>query len=327
MPDAITSTYSNETPGVREMGDTIFEDVDDIITNVTPHKTPLIAACKKRKAANTDFEWMEDELKKPTGANRAVEGADAVATTRKPPKRLNNFTQIFEDTFKISGTMGAVKTIGREDHGKYELEKSIKYLLTEMEYAFINNETKDAGDGSTGRLTMGLAGFLATNDVSFGSYAATNDFNETLLVQMAEACFNEGGEPSTLLVAPSQARKIAWWNGAGKITTNANQDDKTLVLAVLVLDTPFGRIKVTIDLFIAVDDQAGTKYSQVYLLDPSMCAVATLRSMKTEKLGKTGDNDKYQTLVEAGFIVRAEKAMAVCGKCATDYTSTAPSRG
>lgn len=327
MADVITSTYTNVSSGVREMKDTIFDDVADIITNISPSKTPFIASIGKRKATNTLFEWLEDELKSPTGTNKQIEGADAASATRKSPSRLSNQCQIFTDTFTVSGTLEAVNTIGRQDHGKYELEKSIKYMLTEMEYAFINNTAALAGDAATARQTKGMAGFVATNDASFATYAATNDFAEDSFIKMAEWCFTSGGEPSKLLVSPAQARKIAWWNGAGKITNMINATEKTMVLAVMILDTPFGRVQVTIDLFIAQDDQNGTKYNQVYLYDPGLFAVATLRSMKTSPLAKTGDSSKYQTVVEAGLECKAERAHAKCGKCATDYTSTAPGRG
>lgn len=327
MSDVLTSTYTNTSTGVREMQDTVWEDIWDTITNITPADTPFLSAIGKRKVANVLFEWLEDELKSPTGTNKAVEGADAVATTRSQPVRLNNYVQIFSDSFKVSGTVDAEKTIGRDKVSSYEASKSIKYLLTEMEYALINNATNAAGDASTARQTKGMAGFLTTNDKSFASYAATNDFEEDKFVAMAEACYSTGGKPTTLLVPPSQARKIAWWNGAGKITTMSNATDKEMILSVLVLETPFGRVKVVIDRFIANDNQSGTLYNQVYLIEPEKFRLATLRPMKTTQLAKTGDADKWQTLCEVGLECRAEKAMAVCGKCATDYTSTAPSRG
>ena len=47
MADVLTSYYSNQSPGVREMKDTIFQDVDGQIQTITPHKTPFIASIER----------------------------------------------------------------------------------------------------------------------------------------------------------------------------------------------------------------------------------------------------------------------------------------
>ena len=317
MADVAISTYTNQSTGVREMSATIFDDVENVIQNISPDKTPFISMIGKKKATNTLHEWLEDELKTPTGSNAALEGADAVAATRTPPKRLNSYTQIMEDTFMVSGTMDAVKTIGRAEESKYQLEKSLKYLATELEYAMLNNSASVAGDGSTARKTKGLAGWITTNDMSYSSYAATNDFDEAKFMAMGQACFKAGGDPSVLLVPPDQARKIAGWDGNSRITVNTNASEKTLVMAVMVLETPFGRVKVTIDLWIA-QDTSTDKYDRVFLIDPSKFAVAWLRNIQTTELAKTGDSRKYQTIGEAAFVCYSEKASAKAYKCACD---------
>ena len=257
-----------------------------------------------------------------------VMGDDIVRSVRRRTERGRNDhapvvrcgvtkMQIMEDTFMVSGTMDAVKTIGRAEESKYQLEKSLKYLATELEYAMLNNATAVAGDGSTARKTKGLAGWVATNDMSYASYAATNDFDEAKFMAMGQACFKAGGDPSVLLVPPDQARKIAGWDGNSRITVNTNASEKTLVMAVMVLETPFGRVKVTIDLWIA-QDTSTDKYDRVFLIDPSKLAVAWLRNIKTTELAKTGDSRKYQTLGEAAFVCYSEKAHAKAYKLATD---------
>ena len=75
---------------------------------------------------------------------------------------------------------------------------------------------------------------------------------------------------------------------------------------------------VTIDRYLAKDDDSGTKYDRVYLVYPSMCSIAYLRPMKFEKLAKTGDSHKYMGTVEATFVCHNEKAHGKVKKCATD---------
>ncbi len=289
------------------MSDTIFEDVENIIQTITPYKTPFIAAIGKGKATSTLHDWLEDSLTAPTGTNKAIEGADAVATSRTPPERLSNYCQIIEDTFMVSGTMEAVRAIGRGSESAYQLGKSFKYLATELEYACLNNTTSSAGAAATARQTKGLAGFISTNEKGFESATAENNFSESILMLMAQGCYEEGGDPSTLLVSPSQSRKMAAWDQSNRVVVNTNASEKALIMAVMVLETPFGRMKVTIDRYIA---ETTTGYDTAFLFDPSMCSVAYLRPTKTTELAKVGDSRKFQSVMEAAFVCHNEKAHA-----------------
>ena len=259
------------------------------------------------------MEWLEDSLKSPTGSNAAVEGADATATDRDAPERLSNYTQIFQDTFKVSGTLDATNTIGRKEQSKYELQKSMKYLATEQEYAFINNSSAGAGTASTGRTAKGLKGWITTNDDYYSSYATGNDFSESDLMKMAQDCYDAGGNPSMLLIPPRQARVIADWDQNSRVTVNTNAAEKTLVMAVMVLETPYGRMKVVIDRFIATTTEStGVTSDHAFLIDPTRFKVAYLRPMKTSELAKTGDSRKYQSVVESTLVCHNEEAAAEC---------------
>lgn len=318
MSDTLTSTYTNSSTGVREMSATIFEDVDGLIYTITPHDTPFLASIGKKTAKNTYHEWLEDDLTTPSAIAGTLEGADAVAGAITPANRLGNYTQIFEDTFLVSGTMQAVNTIGRKDEAKYQLQKSLKKLNMEIEYTAINSGSYNAGAAGTARVLKGLEGFISTNDKSYSSYAAGNDFDEAKFLTMGQACYDAGAEPSVLLVPSHQARKVGDWDQNSRITVNTNASEKTLIMAVMLLETPFGRCKVTIDRFIATDSDSGSTYNRVYLYDPTKMSLATLRPMKTTQLAKTGDSEKYQTVCEATFVCHNEKAAAKCKKCATD---------
>jgi len=318
MADVLTSTYNPSA-----MQTTIYEDVDGVIQNISPYKTPLIASIGKSKAENTLTEWLEDEIKAPTGANKSVEGADAVATVRDIPSRLNNYTQIMDDTFKVTGTQEAVNTIGRAKSSKYQLGKSLKYLNTELEYAAINNATKAAGAAATERQMMGMEGFIATNDFTFASKANTNLFTETILMDMSESIFDAcEDDEQVLLVGSSTAKQIAGWDDNSRITVNTDAALKTLVMAVLVLETPFGRIRVVIDRYVALTTDTAKDYTSAYLYDPGKMSIAWLRNWKTDKLAKDGDSQKYYTVGEMALKVHSEKAAAKCGDIYARVTPT-----
>lgn len=311
--------YSNTSTGVREMKDTIFEDVDNMISEITPSKTPFINSIGKGGAKQPLHEWLEDSATAPTSATtlNLVEGADATANAITPPLRVNNYCQIWGDTFQISETVIASDTIGRKEVA-YETRRSMEKLARQMEYTAINSASSSAGAAASARATKGLVGFISTNDKTYGSYATTNDFDEAKLMSMAQACYEAGGEPSILLVAPPVARKIGGWNQSNRITVNAPQEGKKLVMAVAVLETPFGVIRVLIDRYIATASDSGNTYTSTYLYDPDLCEMAYLRSMKTTELAKAGDSRKFQSVVEAALVVKNEAAHSKCAKCATD---------
>ena len=310
MADILTSTYNP-----ADMGDTIYEDVEGVIQNITPHKTPFIASIGKGKAEQTHHEWLEDTLKAPAGSGQAKEGADAVATLRAIPDRLENYTEILQDTFLVTGTQDKVNTIGRAGSSTYQLEKSLKYLNTELEYSAINNASLNAGAAGTARVSKGMAGFVSTNDETFASYANTNLFTEAILMNMSLSIFAACEEDQHILLVNSYtAKQIAGFDHDSRITVNTNADEKKLVMSVMVLETPFGTIRVVLDRYIATVTDTSKDYSSAYLYEPGKMSVAWLRNFKTTELAKTGDSRKYQTVGEACLVVHSEKAAAKCGK-------------
>lgn len=311
MSDTTTTYYSNTSTGVREMSDTIFEDVEGVIQNISPTDTPISSMIGKTKATSPLHEWLEDDLKSVTGSNAAIEGADATATARSAPSRLNNYCQIISDVFKVSGTLDASSTIGRKEESKYQLEKSLKYMANELEYTIINNTSASAGSASAGRTMKGLKGFITTNDGYYTSYSTANDFSEAKFMKMAQDCYDAGGKPNVLAVPPRQARVIADWDQNSRITVNTNASEKTLVMAVMVLETPFGRVKVVVDRHIgATTESTGVTSDHIFLIDPSMLKIAYLRPLKTTELAKAGDARKFQSLMEATLVCYNEKAHA-----------------
>ena len=54
----------------------IKENVSDVITNLSPRKTPFQSAIGNEKVTQPLFQWQEDSLRA-VATNAAVEGADA----------------------------------------------------------------------------------------------------------------------------------------------------------------------------------------------------------------------------------------------------------
>ena len=74
--------------------------------------TPFQAAIKTEKVHARTFEWMEDSIRA-AGVNALVEGGSPTDITVGQPTMRSNTTQIIGESFKIAGTVDAVKNHGR----------------------------------------------------------------------------------------------------------------------------------------------------------------------------------------------------------------------
>jgi hypothetical protein len=82
------------------------EDVSDIISNISPTKTPFQSAIGSDKVDNTLFQWQEDSLRS-VQDNAKAEGADAADIVVVPTVMRNNQTQILTRDREDLGLCGA----------------------------------------------------------------------------------------------------------------------------------------------------------------------------------------------------------------------------
>ncbi len=126
----------------------IKEDISDIITNISPTKTPFQSSIGNEKIHNTFFQWQEDSLRA-AATNSAVQGADAVDITITPTVLRNNYTQIMQETVKVAGTTDAVSTYGRARESAYQMAKSAAQVKRDLEFAMVGSQqTQSAGSSS-----------------------------------------------------------------------------------------------------------------------------------------------------------------------------------
>ena len=90
----------------------IAEDIEDVISNISPTDTPLLTMAKKKKATNVYHQWQTDTLAA-AAANRAIEGDDSTYATVGTTTLLGNYCQISKKSVIVSGTADAVKKYGR----------------------------------------------------------------------------------------------------------------------------------------------------------------------------------------------------------------------
>ena len=306
------------------------EDLSNTIYNIAPTETPVVSSIGKTKATATYHEWQTDNLAAASAAG-LLEGADASGASDTPTVRVGNRTQIQGKTVHVSGTLDAVDKAGRKTETAYQLAKAGQELKRDMEKTILGNVAQSAGSSGAARLLGSIQTWLLTNYVTedtgstgaapvggngtatrtsagSGNYGA---FEEAKLKEAVKSCFENGGNPTLLVVPPTQKQAVSAFTGIAAQRFEAPADKQsTIVGAADVYMSDFGTLSVVPDRFMTADGGTGGG-EQALLLDPTMASIATLRPFQSNLLAKSGDSEKHQMLVEYTLQVSNEKAHGI----------------
>lgn len=302
------------------------EDLTDVIYNISPTDTPFMSTVGKTKATAVYHEWQTDSLAAAVSTNAAVEGADASDATLSATTRVGNRTQISQKTIKIAGTLESVDKAGRKSEKAYQLSKASAELKRDMEKTLLDNTAAVTGDASTARKLGSLQAWLNTNKSlgasgsagSLGTTARTQGtdraFTETILKDVVKQTYESGGNPSVLMVTPTQKQVVSGFAGvAAQRYMAPDNAPTTIVGAADVYLSDFGTLSVVPNRFMTGESDGG---EQAFVLDPEYAAIAYLRPFQTNELAKAGDAEKTQLLVEYTLEVKNEAAHGIAADLA-----------
>jgi len=295
------------------------EDLSDVIYSISPTDTPFISSAAKTKATAVLHEWQTDALAAAVTNNAVIEGDEATLDAVSPTTRLSNSSQIMDKTVVITGTQEAVDKAGRASELAYQIAKKAKELKRDMEATVTGNIAEVTGGSSTARKMGTLGSWIETNDVfgaggasgTAGNTARTDGtqraFTEAQLKSVIKSVWNEGGEPSMIMVGPFNKQKLSGFTGnSTRFDAGA---DATLYTSVDVYASDFGQLQVVPNRF--------SRDRDAYVLDMNYFAIAFLRDFSMHELSKTGDSEKRQLLVEATLESRNEKASGLVADLTT----------
>ena len=192
-------------------------------------------------------EWQTDSLDAHTSGNAQVEGDDATTNTAAPTTRLGNFCQISSKVPRVSGTQQAVNSAGRKNEFSYQIAKRGRELKRDIEAALCSANVASAGTASTARTLAGLDAWIATNEVgTTGTTAQTTPgataagypqtaptagtagtFIEADLKSAIAACWDEGGDPTMVMVGSYNKQTASGFGGIGTLYRDAQPNGRT----------------------------------------------------------------------------------------------------
>lgn len=294
----------------------IAEDVEDVISNISPTDTPLLTMAKKKKATNTYHQWQTDTLAA-AAANRAIEGDDSTYATVGTTTLLGNYCQISKKNVMVSGTADAVKKYGRAEEFARLVAKQGKEIKRDIEYALVRNQASSAGGAATARSSAGIESMIAGNRIlgtgnttgttpgfAAGVWAAPTDGTSTAmteadLVSALEAAWTDGGDASVVMVNSTLKKKIGTFAGASSyagVSVNQGRTSQGVIVGgVDLYISPFGEHKITLNRFMRTD--------VLLALDPAYVSVAWLRPITLEERAKTGDAQRAELLCEYTLVL------------------------
>ena len=290
-----TNTYSSyDAIGNRE-------DLADFISMISPTKTPFQSGIAVVSATSTKHEWQTDSLAAASGTNAVIEGDDATTTASAATTRVFNYTQILDKVPRVTGTQRQMDSAGRADEMDYQILKMTKEIKRDLETSFLANNAQVAGNDTTARELGSVESYIATND-DFGATGAspTGDgtdartdgtqraFTEAQLKTVIASCFDNGGEPDTIMVGSFNKQALSAFSGGS--TRNIDATGKTLVNAIDVYVSDFGTMQVVPNRF--------QRSRSALVLDMDLWKKADFRPLSRHDLAKTGDTDRVQLIME-----------------------------
>jgi hypothetical protein len=301
-----TVAYSYDNKAVKE-------DLLEIITNLTPRETQLVAGLGVTTATSTLHEWLVDTLNT-VKYNAAVEGADACYPTITNPTRLNNVTQISRQAFQVTGTDRAVNAAGFADRKSYEAEKALDMLKNDMEFHLMNGAFN--GSVVSTNAVRSLRGVKASLSlVSAGTSSVT--MTETVFNDLLAAVWTQGREEVDEVYGGMSAKRrvTGFVAGSTKVTKS---DDRRLVNAVDVYEADAAKmVKLFahryMDMQLSGTSIVTNSYINMVGIKNDKFKIAYLRKPEMYDLAKTGDADKAEVLSEytleclnplAGFVAQ-----------------------
>lgn len=288
------------------------EDLLDAINMLDPTDTQMLSGFKQGTAHNTLHEWIQETLET-VADNSQPEGGDAPADAANDPTRVNNITQIFARTAKISGTelAGNLNRVGG-DRMNRQLTQKMKTLKGDIEFALVKGSKASgvaSNSAASSRRLQGVKNFITTLVTNQSGVSLT----ETILNDYFENVWNKGANVDAVYTPMKGKRRISAFTAGA--TKQVDTTDRRLVNAVDVYESDaakmvklFAHKYVTTGIGVGDTSLTGVNKSDyvttatpgfdVIGLQEDTWATAWYRKPFTKDLAETGDFTAKEIITE-----------------------------
>lgn len=285
------------------------ESLLDAVNMLDPTDTQLLSGLKQGTANNTLHEWIQESLET-VGDNAQAEGADAPTDGSGDPSRVQNVTQIFSKTARISGseTADALKRVGGNRMSR-EITKKMKALKNDTEFALIRGSIASgvaSSSAASARRLKGVKNFITTNATNHSGTSLT----EVILNDLFELSWTQGDNIDAVYTPMKGKRRISSFTAGS--TKNIEAKDRRLVNAVNVYESDAAKlVKIFPHRHITVSGDyvtTATPGFDVLALAEDTWATAWYRKTFTKPVASVGDYEAKQIIHELTLEALQEKA-------------------
>lgn len=303
------------------------EELDDVISQITPEDTPIRSMIGKTSFSSIHPEWEIDTLAAPAD-NAQAEGDEYSFNALTQPTRVGTYTQILRKSFLVSGTQEAVDNAGRRMHVAAQKVKKGKEILKDIELAIVTNTASTATE--TGRRFGGLPTWITTN-VSRGATGANGGFSggvttvatngtqraftKALLDAVLQACYISGANTKSVVVSPYAKQVFSTFMSDSNVAPfRQNIEDKgknTIIASAEMYQGDFGMVAMVPNRVMAA---SAATARNAFFIDPDLIEWGWLKGraiVEDKKVARTGDADKVVMLGEGAMKVRNEAGLGV----------------
>ena len=287
------------------------EDLSNIIYNISPMQTPFMSSIGTRNVKNVVFDWQTEVLPTPSSGGE-LEGFELSRSAATATVRESNVCMISKRDATVSGSQEVSDAAGKRSEMAHQLALMAKALKRDMEEALCQKNAKTTGNASTARKTGGFESWIetnvsrGTNGAGAGNGAAPTDgtqraLTESLLKDVLQLSFENGGEPSLAICGPHNKQVISGFSGR----SSARQmiDANTVEASVSIYSSDFGELQIV--------PSNRSRERSLLLVDPEYAKVAYLRNFQTVDIATIGDAETKMIVVEYGLEVSNEKAHGI----------------
>jgi len=269
-------------------------------------------------------------------SNAVVDGSDSTGDDTNLGTRVGNRHQILVKDIAVSTRARSVDTIGFTDTLAYQVMMRTREIRRDLEAISLENQASviDDGDAVPG-LLGGLGSWLETNtfrgaggsdggfDTATGltvepTPGTARGLTETLVRDLAESIWLQGGNPTVLMSTPDVIRGLSefMFDSSARIATLRREtgpgvDTAEAIGSVNIFLTDFevqlsmvaNRLQQT------YTDAVATQVSNVYGLDMELLAHSWLHNWRADPLGKPGLSDKRQISGDVTLMVLNEAGL------------------
>lgn len=290
------------------------ESLSNVIYNISPQQTPFMSSIGKNNVSNVVFDWQTESLPTASGAGQ-LEGFELSRSAATATTRVSNVCQISSRDATVSGSQESSDPAGKKSEMAHQLSIMSKALKRDMEVALCQKGAKTTGNASTARVTGGFESWMTSNvsrgtggSGSGGGAAPTDASNankraltETLLKNVLQSCFSNGGEPSLAICGPVNKQVISGFTGRSQARQFV--DANMVEASVSIYSSDFGELKI-------VPSNLSRERS-LLLVDPEYAKVSFLRDFQVQDIAKIGDAETKMVLAEYGLEMSNEAAHGI----------------